>query len=75
MSENQYTVHVEIQGVSIKEHHDDSTIKSCLLRLLRGPSRLLVNRVLVVDQLDCTNFLYEDGDIIFPSRNQLEVGQ
>ena len=73
MENNNYTVYVNFSdGVQIREpHHNDGTIGECLSRFLSGPMRNLIKKLIVVDQLDCTNFHYENGSILFPVQAKL----
>ena len=43
-----------------------------VLRLTKGPASALMHEVIIVDQLDCTNFLWRDGELIFPTRKDIE---
>ena len=46
---------------------DMEVIKSSLIRLIRGPGRLLIKEILVVDSCDCTVFLHRDGKQVWPA--------
>jgi len=52
------------------EHHTEDTLLRALERLTRGPAAQmgLIHEVKVVDTMDCTNFLFRDGEVLFPPR-------
>ena len=56
-----------------KEEHTENTLLSALQRLTRGPAAVAgwIEEVKVVDMLDCTNFLWRNGELIFPTKADL----
>jgi len=63
-------------GDSIKETHTGGEeLFSALDRLTRGPAAMggLITEVKVVDMLDCTNFLWQKGKIVYPTREDCEL--
>jgi len=71
-----FNVHVEFEdGSRVVESHTEMTLPSAIARLTRGPAAVadLIHEVKVVDMLDCTNFLFRNGKIIFPTRKDLAI--
>ena len=64
--------HLELQHVPA-----DEKLNSALVRLTRGPAAVMgaITRVKVTDTGDCTNFLWEDGKVIFPTKADLEAAK
>ncbi len=58
--------------VEVEEHTEDS-LPAAIMRLIQGPAAQLgmIKEVKVVDTLDCIVFLAKDGNIIFPTREQV----
>ena len=65
-----FKVHVTFtgDGGSMVEEHTTHSINDALTRLTRGPAAMLgiIHEIKVVDVLDCTNFHYKDGQVLFP---------
>ena len=65
-----FKIHITFSsGDTHIEEHTEETLVSAVNRLLRGPAAIcgLISEVKVVDMMDCTNLLARDGEIIFPS--------
>lgn len=69
---NNYTVYCRFKdGTLMIEKRTDENIGSCLQRLIKGPASSMIKEIKVVDQLDCTNFLFSNGRIIFPTQKDI----
>ena len=64
----QGTVHTEFKYRPIED------VRSAVTRLTRGPAAMMgiVKEVRVVDVSDCTNFLWQNGEVVFPTAEDLE---
>ena len=65
-----YKVHVKFSNNDrMVEKHTEATILAAMTRLTLGPAARggLIKEVKVVDCWDCTNFLWQNGEIIFPT--------
>ena len=70
MTKELFTIHIKFSNDdTYSESHDEDTVTGAVQRLTRGPAAMggLVKEVKVVDMLDCTNFLWRGGKLIFPS--------
>jgi len=65
------TQHLEIQLSPF-----DEQFKESIIRLTKGPAAVMgmVKEVLVTDSGDCTNFLWRDGKVIFPTKEYMTNG-
>lgn len=72
-----FTIHVQFIGNKfdgvddagrMTETHDETTLMDAVQRLTQGPAAQLglIEEVLVVDAMDCTNFLWQKGKLVFP---------
>ena len=72
-----FTIHIKFigdhfDGVDsegrMTETHDETTLADALIRLTRGPAAQLglIEEVKVVDMMDCTNFHWLHGMVMFP---------
>ena len=72
-----FTIHVKFIGNKfdgvdsegrMTEVHDETTLAAAIQRLTQGPAAKmgLIEEVKVVDMLDCTNFEWAGGRLIFP---------
>ena len=72
-----FTIHVQFignkfdgvdEGGRMTEAHDETTLMDAVQRLTRGPAAQLglIEEVKVVDAMDCTNFLWQKGKLVFP---------
>ena len=72
-----FTIHVQFignkfdgvdEGGRMTETHDETTLMDAVQRLTRGPAAQLglIEEVKVVDAMDCTNFLWQKGKLVFP---------
>jgi len=71
----QYKVHITFSnGLTMVEDHQDDTIGSALDRLTKGPAARggMIKEVKCVDQWDMTNFLVQDGKLVFPTKEDLK---
>ena len=52
----------------------NADFESAILRLTRGPAALagFITKVVVIDQDDYTNFLWENGKVVFPTKDDIE---
>jgi hypothetical protein len=69
-----FNVHVIFSNnETMVENHTSDTLVDALERLIRGPAARfnLIHEVKVVDSLDCTNFLFRDGKLLFPTKADL----
>ena len=65
-----FKIHITFSDRSLAiEEHTEGTLVSAIHRLLRGPAAQLglISEVKVVDMWDCMNFLHRDGEIIYPT--------
>ena len=72
-----FTIHVQFIGNKfdgvddagrMTETHDETTLMDAVQRLTQGPAAQLglIEEVKVVDVMDCTNFLWQKGKLVFP---------
>ena len=63
----QGTMHTEFKYKPIED------VQSAVARLTRGPAATLgiVKEVRVVDTTDCLNFLWKNGEVVFPTEADL----
>jgi tRNA G37 N-methylase TrmD len=72
-----FTIHVQFIGNKfdgvdkrgrMTETHDEASLMDAVQRLTQGPAAQLglIEEVKVVDMLDCTNFLWQKGKLVFP---------
>ena len=62
------------QHNELERHPLDDTFKSAMARLTRGPAAMMgaVQKVMVTDMDDFTNYLWEDGQLVFPTEEQIK---
>ena len=72
-----FTIHVQFIGNKfdgvdgggrMTETHDETTLMDAVQRLTQGPAAQLglIEEVKVVDVMDCTNLLWQKGQLVFP---------
>ena len=72
-----FTIHVQFignkfdgvdEGGRMTETHDETTLMDAVERLTQGPAAQmgLIEEVTVVDMMDCTNFHWLHGMVMFP---------
>tara|TARA_R100001377_G_scaffold84800_1_gene69192 strand:+ start:483 stop:707 length:225 start_codon:yes stop_codon:yes gene_type:complete len=65
-----FTIHIIFNGEAgtATEEHDETTLIDAITRLTSGPVAQMgmIKEVKVVDMLDCTNFLWQKGKLVFP---------
>ena len=64
-----FTIYITFEtGDVLQEHHNNATLAMALKRLTSGPAaRLgLIKELKVVDHLDCTNFEWKEGRLLYP---------
>ena len=65
-----FTIHITFSndGGSLTEDHTSETLGSAIQRLTRGPAAAMgmIEEVKVVDLMDCTNFEWRKGRLVFP---------
>jgi len=69
-----FKIHITFSnGGTHIEDHTEETLVSAVNRLLRGPAAIsgIISEVKVVDIMDCTDLLARDGEIIFPTRQDI----
>ena len=56
------------------ERHTLEQTKNAMLRLTKGPAAIggMIKEVQVVDQDDYTCFLWREGEVIFPSKEEIQ---
>lgn len=64
-----FTIYVKFSNDdTMEEAHNEDTLLGALERLTFGPAANggLIKEVKVVDMMDCTNFLWQKGRVVFP---------
>lgn len=69
-----FKIHIKwAGGGGTVEDHTEETLTSAISRLIHGPAAQLgiITEVKVVDMMDCMNFLHRDGEIIYPTQQDI----
>ena len=69
MTKELFTIHIKfISGDTHIEQHTEDSVVEAVQRLTLGPAAQMgmIDEVKVVDMLDCTNLLWQEGKLIFP---------